>query len=71
MALFLSDSRNQSEYLRPISLRQQKFEECLLNNKFQECFKNVIIKITRLGSSVTRLGDLLDFGLLFKAFGNN
>ena len=24
-----------------------------------------------LGSSVTRLGDLLDFGQVFKAFGNN
>ena len=24
-----------------------------------------------IGSSVTRLGDLLDFGQLFKAFGNN
>ena len=27
--------------------------------------------ITQLGSSVTRLGDLLDFGQIFKAFGNN
>ena len=26
---------------------------------------------TRVSSSVTRLGDLLDFGQLFKAFGNN
>ena len=27
--------------------------------------------LTELGSSVTRLGDLLDFGQVFKAFGNN
>ena len=27
--------------------------------------------IKAVGSSVTRLGDLLDFGQLFKAFGNN
>ena len=26
---------------------------------------------TRVPDSVTRLGDLLDFGLVFKAFGNN
>ena len=29
------------------------------------------LQITGVGSSVTRLGDLLDFGQLFKAFGNN
>ena len=29
------------------------------------------IEVSYLGSSVTRLGNLLDFGQLFKAFGNN
>ena len=29
------------------------------------------MEVGRDGISVTRLGDLLDFGQLFKAFGNN
>ena len=31
----------------------------------------IIETITWVGSSVTRLGCLLDFGQVFKAFGNN
>ena len=33
-------------------------------------YYNVVIR-TWIGSSVTRLGDFLGFGQLFKAFGNN
>ena len=30
-----------------------------------------LIIVRMVSSSVTRLGDILDFGQLFKAFGNN
>ena len=30
-----------------------------------------MLSFTDVGSGVTRLGNLLDFGQLFKAFGNN
>ena len=33
--------------------------------------RNVNTENTYLLTSVTRLGDILDFGQLFKAFGNN
>ena len=37
-------------------------------HKFRQYFETQELY---LGASVTRLGDLLDFGQLFKAFGNN
>ena len=43
-------------------------------NKKQEAEKKWQQKISHCGcnlGSVTRLGDLLDFGQVFKAFGNN
>ena len=33
--------------------------------------RNILMLSSRLLSSVTKLGDLLDLGQLFKAFGNN
>ena len=52
------------------------FDVLLTNCLFPECNAPVSICCTHFpelskASSVTRLGDLLDFGQLFKAFGNN
>ena len=47
---------------------------CTFNNIFQMSFmlrKSLFLLPPALPSSVTRLGDLLDFGQVFKAFGNN
>ena len=39
--------------------------------KFTQNSKQVSEVLSSFASSVTRMGDLLDFGQLFKAFGNN
>ena len=42
-----------------------------LSEKNSTCQKNPSFGQIRIGSSVAKLGDLLDFGQLLKAFGRN
>ena len=45
------------------------FDDILISGSYLYCDKNLMPKST--ATSVTRLGDLLDFGNFLKAFGNN